>query len=134
MTTVVDASIALRWVLKDERPDRSYDLLRDDRVIAPDLVLAEITNAIWKAVKYAALPSEVAAQAVSEAEIAFDELVPSRELKDRALEIAVALGHPAYDCFYLALAEQRQCQLVTADDRLIRRCADTPHSKLLRPL
>jgi predicted nucleic acid-binding protein len=30
----------------------------------------------------------------------------------------MALGHPAYDCAYLALAESLSCDLVTADRRL----------------
>jgi predicted nucleic acid-binding protein len=55
-------------------------------------------------------------------------------LKDRALAIAIELRHPAYDCFYLALAERNTSPLVTADDRLIRRCADTPFEKLVQSL
>ena len=65
---------------------------------------------------------------------AFEELVPTSVLKDRALAIAIELRHPAYDCFYLALAERRTSSLVTADDRLIRRCADTPFEKLVQSL
>ena len=37
---------------------------------------------------------------------AFEELVPTSLLKDRALAIAIELRHP-YGCFYLALAERR---------------------------
>jgi predicted nucleic acid-binding protein len=55
-------------------------------------------------------------------------------LKDRALAIAIELRHPAYDCFYLALAERSASQLVTAHDRLIRRCANTPFGKLVQSL
>jgi predicted nucleic acid-binding protein len=46
----------------------------------------------------------------------------------------IGLRHPAYDCFYLALAERNTSPLVTADDRLIRRCADTPFEKLVQSL
>jgi predicted nucleic acid-binding protein len=52
----------------------------------------------------------------------------------RALAIAIELHHPAYDCFYLALAEQNNSSFVTADDRLIRRCAGTPFEKLVQSL
>ncbi|MBX9826741.1 MAG: type II toxin-antitoxin system VapC family toxin [Xanthobacteraceae bacterium] len=55
-------------------------------------------------------------------------------LNDRALAIGIELRHPVYDCFYLALAEQRHCQLATADERLIARCAGTPFAKLIKPL
>jgi predicted nucleic acid-binding protein len=39
--------------------------------------------------------------------------------------IARDLDHPDYDCFYLALAEQRQATLVTADRRLLNRVRGT---------
>ena len=49
----------------------------------------------------------------------FDELVPSEALHTRALELAIDLRHPIYDCFYLALAEREAAALVTADTRLL---------------
>jgi len=57
-----------------------------------------------------------------------------RELLDRAFAIAIELRHPAFDCFYLALAERSTSPLVTADDRLISRCAGTPFEKLVQSL
>ena len=49
MTIVVDASVALRWCFQLNGSDRAEELLRsDDHLIAPDLVIAEITNAAWK--------------------------------------------------------------------------------------
>ena len=55
-------------------------------------------------------------------------------LRDRALAIAIELRHPAYDCFYLALAERSTAPLVTADERLIFCCADTRFEKLVQSL
>ena len=109
-------------------------LRSDDHLIAPDLVIAEITNAAWKFVIFDRMRAESAVVAVREVVKAFEELVPTGVLKDRALAIAIELRHPAYCCFYLALAEQRTSSLVTADDRLIRRCADTPFEKLVQSL
>jgi predicted nucleic acid-binding protein len=49
MTIVVDASVALRWCFQLAKSDRAEELLRSDHhFIAPDLVIAEITNAAWK--------------------------------------------------------------------------------------
>jgi len=48
--------------------------------------------------------------------------------------MAIDLRHPAYDCFYLALAERSASPLVTADDRLISRCSSTPFEKLVQSL
>ena len=135
MTIVVDASVALRWCFELNGSDRAEELLRsDDHLIAPDLLIAEITNAAWKFVIFDNTRAESVISAVREVAKAFEELVPTSVLKDRALAIAIALRHPAYDCFYLALAERSASQLITADDRLIRRCVDTPFERLVRSL
>jgi predicted nucleic acid-binding protein len=135
MTIVVDASVALRWCFQLNGSDRAEELLRsDDYLIAPDLVIAEITNAAWKFVIFDRVPADPAMSAVREVAKAFEELVPTSLLKDRALAMAIELRHPAYDCFYLALAERSASPLVTADNRLIRRCSDTPFEKLVQSL
>lgn len=135
MTVVVDASVAVRWLLDVPGSERAYRLIRkEDRVVAPDLVMTEIANALWKAVRFAGLAPATAAEAIAQAGIGFHELIPSLALANRALAIALDLRHPVYDCFYLALAETRESHLVTADDRLLRRCAGTPFAKLVRSL
>jgi predicted nucleic acid-binding protein len=124
---VVDASVAVKWFL-DEPGDREARALveRSEALIAPELIVAEVLNAIWKRLlagdadirqgpRVAAVLPEVLAQIAS--------LGP---LAARALEIAAELRHPAYDCFYLALAEERRAKLVTADRRLLSRLAGTP--------
>ena len=135
MTTVVDASVALRWCFQLKGSDRAEQLLRsNNQFIAPDLVMTEITNAAWKFVLFDGVTAESPRAAVRDVTKAFEELVPTSVLKDRALAIAIELRHPAYDCFYLALAERSASPLVTADDRLIRRCANTPFGKLVQSL
>jgi predicted nucleic acid-binding protein len=135
MALVVDASVAVRWLLALDDADRADVALQSGaRLIAPDLVIAEISNAIWKAVVFATVPAEMATDAVRESPRFFDELIPSIELKDRALQIAIDLRHPVYDCFYLALAEQRECQMITADGRLLSRCANTVFGSRIKPL
>ena len=135
MTVVVDASVAVRWLLDVSGSAQAYSLLREeDRIVAPDLVVAEIANGLWKAVRFASLAPATAAEAMALAPTGFHELVPAPALADRALAIALELSHPAYDCFYLALAETRAIQLVTADERLLRRCASTRFAKLVRAL
>jgi predicted nucleic acid-binding protein len=135
MTIVVDASVALRWCFQLNGSDRAEELLRsDNHLIAPDLVIAEITNAAWKFVIFDRVPADSAMSAVRDVAKAFEQLVPTSVLKDRALTIAIELRHPACDCFYLALAERSASPLVTADDGLMRRCSDTPFEKLVQSL
>ena len=51
----------------------------------------------------------------------FTRLVPLQELQDQALDLALRRDHPAYDCFYVALAERKAAPLLTADRRLAQR-------------
>jgi predicted nucleic acid-binding protein len=135
MTVVVDASVAVRWCFPLDRSDSADNVLRSgERLVAPDLVLAELTNAAWKIVTFGGGAADVTLAMMRKVERTFDELVPSAVLKDLALEMAIELRHPAYDCFYLALAQLRGIQLVTADDRLLRQCAGTRMSELVKPL
>jgi len=100
--------------------------------MAPDLLVAELTNVLWK--YRAALRPGQAASALEALPRVVPHLVPSLPPAQAAYAIAAELGHPAYDCFYLALAEQRGLPLATADRRLVRRLADTPWAARLRPL
>jgi predicted nucleic acid-binding protein len=132
MTVVVDASVALRWLLDLPGSEKAFATIQEnDRIIAPDLVLAEIANGLWKAAMFAGLSHSDAKAALAETDKAFDEFVPANDLKSNALLIALELRHPAYDCFYIALAEARRCKLITADTRLVRRCAKTKWAEML---
>ncbi len=45
-----------------------------------------------------------------------------------ALEIAIEIAHPIYDCVYLALAQRLGRTLVTADRRFLRSLAGSDHA------
>jgi predicted nucleic acid-binding protein len=135
MTIVVDASVAVRWFLDVAGSEQAYRLIGEaDCLIAPDLVMAELANALWKAVQHAGLAASIAADAIAHAAAGFHELVPAQELAGRALAIAIELRHPVYDCIYIALAEARAARLVTADAKLLRACVRTRYASLVRSL
>lgn len=46
-------------------------------------------------------------------------------LLPRAIEIAQQFRQTVYDCLYVALAEREGCELITADDKLVRAVAPT---------
>jgi len=119
---VVDASIAVKWVIPEVLSDKA-DRVRDheDDVLAPDLLLVEVANALWR---------KTAAKEISprEADAALDlvrrsgiDLRPTGPLLPRAMDVARRLDHPVYHCVYLALAEREHATFVTADSRLLRR-------------
>lgn len=118
---VIDTSVVLKWYVREEGSDRAAALLGNS-LIAPDLLMAELANAFWKKAFRNELPVEQGMDALREAALAI-ELMPLEPLAQRAFEISAELGHPAYDCFYLSLAERHGISLITADERFVRACA-----------
>ena len=118
---IIDASIAFKWLLPEEAADEAREWISRAELIAPTLIHAEIGNAIWKRVhrgQVVASGSEIAEQLKKIAAIV--RTVNETPLLPRAVEMAVELGHPVYDCVYLAVAESLDDELLTADERFVR--------------
>lgn len=113
---VIDASVALKWVVEEDGSDAAVALLGRN-LAAPDLLVTETANALWRRVRRGELTAEEALRRVDELGRAPLELVASEELIGSAVRLAIELGHPVYDCLYLALAIARDCPVVTADAR-----------------
>ena len=135
MTLVVDASVAFKWFVDEDGSEQASALLAtSELLIAPDLIVAEVCNATWKAVRSGTMLSEQQDHAAARLAVAFDELVPMAPLARRAVEMSRMLDHSVYDCFYLALSEQRGAKLVTADQRLLQRVTGSEWQVLVRDL
>jgi len=116
---VVDASVAVKWFIEQDHSNEARALASPSCVlIAPELVLAEIANALWKYVRADKLSVEDAGLMLSRAPFAFSRLAPLSDLSGEALALAASIDHPVYDCCYIALARREAAPLVTADKRL----------------
>jgi predicted nucleic acid-binding protein len=131
---VVDASVAIKWYLPEPHDDCAARLRREGTDLdAPDLLYAEIGNALWKRVRRGELTTEAAggvAEAIARLPI---EVHPSRLLSGAALQIACSTGLTVYDSLYLATALLTDSRLVTADRSLFdagRRKAPLRHRVL----
>ena len=123
---IIDASVAIKLFTPEEHSDQAERLLQRESLSAPDLLAAEVANAFWRMIrqgKFAAPPTRL-----SLLDTFVPDLVPSVDLLQESLLLAVALDHPAYDCFYLALAVRRDEQLVTADRRFLAAIAGSRHA------
>jgi predicted nucleic acid-binding protein len=135
MTLVVDASVALKWFVIEPGTDAAETLLAGpEPLIAPQLVVGEICNAAWKLWRRGALAAIQTQRIASRIAGTFDRLVPLPGLASRSTALALELDHPAYDCFYLALAERERTVVVTADRRLVAKVAGTRFAGLARLL
>jgi predicted nucleic acid-binding protein len=117
VTFVVDASVAVKWILPESGSSAAAALreLNDD-LSAPSLIAVEVGNALWKAVRRGSVTRSEALEGFAAALISLQSLIPIEELRVRALTLAIELRHPIYDCFYLALAQRENALLVTADE------------------
>lgn len=123
MTLVIDASIAIKWFVAEPGTEAALSL-RAERLSAPDLLIPECANILWKKVARGELSGAEALLAARLLERVDVQLHPMRALLEPALRLAMTLNHPAYDCIYLALAEINDATLVTADRALYRKVND----------
>lgn len=121
MRIVADASVVLAAMLPERHTREAREALGNaGQVHAPDLLLYEIVSALHARVRRGDLSAGQAELKRLEARALPALQAPAHELDAAALALAGRLDHSAYDCFYLALAMERECILVTADRGLAR--------------
>ena len=123
---VVDASLAFKWLVREEHSDKALTLLRSwdrqgVRPAAPHLLPFEVANALHRRVVRRELTVEAAADLISSLLASRLELHETPDLHGRALALANDLDQgAAYDAHYLALAATLDCELWTADEKFFR--------------
>jgi predicted nucleic acid-binding protein len=122
MKYVLDASVAIKWVIVEPDSNRATRLREDCRnaihdLIAPESFAIECAYSLTKKQRQRLLPD---ARALWD-EIMLDApaFAPILTLADRALDISIQARHNFYDCLYVALAEREGCDLLTADAKLV---------------
>lgn len=128
---VIDASVASRFLLVEDLSDKAEFLLKsflDELVdmMAPDLIMAEVGNTLWKAVKQKLIRLNEASEKLSY----FHRLkISSIELSDQDYLEALAWGvknnATYYDSIYVRSAEKTSLTLLTADDVLCNKASET---------
>ena len=116
MALVVDASVAVKWLVREEGTDAARRLLSiPDALIAPDWLLIEAGSTFWKKVKRSELLVVHAKDHLKVLPTFFQKMIPAGDLVGDAFLLSVRLKHSIYDCLYLALAIDEGLQVVTAD-------------------
>lgn len=134
---VVDASVAVKWVIAEPLSEQAVRLLDPDlQLSAPDLIYIEVASALWAAARrghIADADARDAFGAIADAPLSIGR--STKQLARSALRLAQDLNHPVYDCMYLALAMEEQRRVITADRRFFGAVRDHPYlSKYVTPL
>lgn len=135
-SVVVDASLAVKWLVNEVHTDRAFALARSwvrsgIQPVAPYLMPVEVTNALYRRVVLRQVPILAATELLGVFLGTGIELREPAGLHRRAMELAARLNQDSvYDAHYLALAETMDCELWTADERFYR--AASPSFKIVR--
>ena len=132
---VLDASVALALTLEEPGAAAAARLIASQavgraRLVAPSLFDVECASGFVKAVRRGRLEAETCATAlISTLQLPVERLQSPASVFE-ALELALRYGISAYDAVYVALAAEEELPLVTADARLVRALAGSPHTVL----
>lgn len=122
---VVDASVVVDWVAPGADPElpavKALEVLAatEEELIAPRLLHEEVSNALLSGVRrnrWSGAAADAARALLTQLPV---RVVDEPRDLDRAWDLARRHdNHPIYDLLYVAVAERRRTELITADTRL----------------
>ena len=124
-TICIDASVGVKWYLRDEAGARDALALLQQfaagrlGIVVPELFFYEVGNTMSLAVRRAGIPERLALAELDELERLHLDTVCILGRMDSALAFSQRFGVSFYDAAYLAAAESRAAPLITCDAALI---------------
>lgn len=120
---VVDASVALKWVVAEDGSEKAAALLTDlaagtISLTAPDHLVGEVGNGLRKRVAQGILSVDDAQAALDAVGALGVEFIDGPGHWFRCLRAALDWQVTTYDALYVLLALEFEAELVTADARL----------------
>lgn len=124
MKYVLDASVALKWVLKEPGSVRARGLRDEFRLLlheflAPEIFLPEVGHALTRAERKGVIQPPMASAFFADILSTAPQLHSLIPLMPKAVDLSSTMRIGVYDCLYVVMAEREGCQLLTADDRLV---------------
>ena len=121
MIAVLDASAAIEIVFQRKSAEKlSKIILEANWVIAPTLLISEVTNTIWKYQKFTDLPYRSCEKLLELALVIPDDFINEMDLYREAFKLSCTLNQPIYNMLYLVVARRNNATLLTPDKKLIK--------------
>ncbi len=95
------------------------------QLIAPEFILLECSNVLWKYARRHAAPIADVTAAMDTLKTLQIQLISQDLLMDDALTFALDVGIPVYDALFSMVAQRNQIALITADNKLVNELLDT---------
>jgi predicted nucleic acid-binding protein len=117
--------VALKWVLRESDSDKAQQLRADDErqiheLLAPDFFPIEVVHALARSERRGIITPAQGPIFLADLLAGQPRLHPYVPLLWKAYAISSQARIRVYDCLYVALAERERCELLPADDRLVR--------------
>ena len=130
---VVEACVAIKWVVPEEHSERAVRLLEGPHeLIATDQLFPEAAELLSRKVRLGELTIDESRAVYAALSSMAVDIHPSRHLVEGALEIAAVMDRPISDGLGLALAVRQECRMVTARRDLYDIVQGTPFAKHLK--
>ena len=130
MRLVVDASVAVKWLVAEEDSDMARALAASgDELRAPRLMASELAHALWRKARLGEIERGEAGAMLATIPDMPVRWGADEDVAADAARLALGLDRTVYDCVYLALAYRLGATVVTADRRFVNALRPTEHSE-----
>lgn len=121
---VVDASVAVKILSREHGADRALvRVAAEDVRSAPNWIRLEVANAMARKVREGTLSADAATKAAAGVTTLVEVQLDSFDLLNDAFALSIEIGHPMYDCLYLAAGIRDGAMVITADKQFAERAA-----------
>jgi len=121
---VIDTSVVVKWYSEETYSEKA-NILRDCHItgttllIAPDLILYEIANALRYTGELE--ENEITESVIDLFKLKIELITPDSDIIQKTVYHALKWNITIYDASYIALAELLRIKLITADDKLFKK-------------
>lgn len=127
---VIDASVGVKWYLREDDSQRALRLLNEGieeraRLLAPSWMALEVANALCFNKRWSDADVREALDHLRVQPIEWVDVEPG--MLAEIVELARQRGLTTYDALYVWLALRHRMPLVTADNAILRACRDVPY-------